>query len=139
MDPQATWIMLIDAWIQREWHDVHELAEALQHWIAKNGFPPDTCGTAGVGQEWNRTVALAVCEMSLRTAAMVLESPNGIPTEIPFTLACVECSNEGPDSFDEAVAGGWTRVSCDANGLSWNFLGWCPHCGNSEESGARRN
>ncbi len=132
MDPQVTWDLLINEWTQCNWIDVHELAEALQDWMADGGFPPDTSGGKYVGGEWNRIVALAVCKFTLRTANAALNSPNGIPSDVPFAMSCQDCSNEGPNSYDAAISEGWKLVRYTPAGLSENFLGRCPVCQKSE-------
>jgi len=106
MDPQATWDALLEEWTQCNWLDVSELAEALLEWLDKEGFPPETMGTRSMGADWNRVLAVAVCKFALQRANNVLDSPNNIPTEVPFTLSCDTCGNEGPDAFDEAIAEG---------------------------------
>lgn len=132
MDPQTTWKLLIEEWTQGNWIDVYELAEALQQWLERGGFPPDTCGSEHVGFDWNRTVAMAVCEFTLRIAVAGIESPNGIPPNVPFALSCQDCSNEGPDKYADAVAEGWTSLRYTPAGLSENFLGRCPTCQKAE-------
>ncbi len=128
MDPDATWRALIDEWTQGNWLDVYELAESLQSWMEKGGFPPDTVATRAVGVVWNRAAALAVCGLAIRTVHAVMNSPNGIPGSVPFVLSCDTCNNEGPDSYDAAVAAGWTGIRYYPSGLSENVLGQCGAC-----------
>lgn len=128
MDPQATWNSLLEEWAERNWLDVSELAEALLEWLSKDGFPPDTMGNRNLGADWHRELALTMCKFALRRANDVLDSPNQIPTEVPFTLTCATCNNQGPDSYAEAIDEGWTRIVYYPAGQSENFLGECPVC-----------
>ena len=128
MDPQATWDELVEKWQQCEWQEVSLLAESLLEWLGKDGFPPETMRVLCMGTEWNRVVAFAVCRLAIARATSVLGSPNGIPSDVPFTLSCDTCANEGPDSYDEAIDEGWTHVRYTPKGLSENFFGFCPQC-----------
>ena len=40
MDPQETWMMLLDAYRRNDSAAVEEMAEALLSWLACGGFPP---------------------------------------------------------------------------------------------------
>lgn len=128
MDPQATWTSLLDAWAERNWDDVVELAEALLGWLSKEGFPPETVGGKSMGADWNRALALAMCRFALNRARDVLDSPDQIPGDVPFSLTCATCNNEGPDSYAEAIDEGWTGIEFFPAGASENFLGECPIC-----------
>lgn len=47
---------------------------------------------------------------------------------LPFSLVCVGCdAGDEVGSLAEAQAQGWTRLRADPTGLTWNFLGFCPH------------
>lgn len=128
MDPQATWNSLLQEWAERNWLDVSELAEALLEWLSKGGFPPDTMGNRNLGADWNRELAQTMCKFALQRASDVLDSPNQIPSGVPFTLTCATCNNEGPDTYAEAIDEGWTRIEYFPDGDSENFLGECPVC-----------
>lgn len=45
----------------------------------------------------------------------------------PFVLTCGDCDANGPDTYEKAIANGWTEIAPD-NGASWNFLGYCRDC-----------
>ena len=132
MDPQTTWNSLLEEWAKRNWLDVSELAEALLEWLSKDGFPPKTIGSRDLGADWHRTAALAMCNFALTRANDVLDSPNQIPGQVPFTLTCATCNNEGPDTYAEAIDEGWTRIEYFPAGESENFLGECPVCRESD-------
>ena len=133
MDPQATWNALLEEWEQCNWLDVAELAAALLQWLSKNGFPPETAGSR-MGADWNRVLALAACNFALQQVNDVLNSPNQIPSQVPFTLSCDTCSNEGPDTYTEAVNEGWSQIRYYPAGLSENFLGQCEICRKRDDS-----
>src|SRR5260221_5162441 len=49
----------------------------------------------------------------------------------PFVLACGDCDVDGPETYEKAVADGWTEIAPD-EGTSWNFLGYCPDCAQTQ-------
>lgn len=49
----------------------------------------------------------------------------------PFALSCVGCDQGAPETYDEAIAEGWTDISFD-DGPGWYFLGTCPGCREEE-------
>ena len=50
-----------------------------------------------------------------------------IPSDVPFTLACAQCDVDSPESLEEALQQGWTRIQPD-DGEGWNYLGLYPVC-----------
>ena len=140
MDPQVAWQELIDAFHDLDSERVRDLAEGLLHWMAHGGFPPETMAvsqlvvgrlsepTRSLGRDWNRSVALAACGYALDLAAKVLQDPNGIPRGVPFTLSCCDCDSGDPESYEEAVAAGWTDIRFVPQSVAENFLGMCPEC-----------
>ncbi len=128
MDPQETWRMLLDAWFYRKWDDVLELSEALLLWLEKDGFAPQVEHPRELGPDLNRLLVKTAAEFLRRRATVVLESPNGIPQDVPFSLTCCDCNNEGPDTYDEATAEGWSGIEYVPHLSSENFLGRCPVC-----------
>ena len=128
MDPQETWRMLLDAWFYRNWDDVLDLSEALLNWLGKDGFAPQVQLRKQLGQDLNRVIVTATCQFMRQRAKSVLESPHGILPNIAFSLTCSECNNDAPDTYDEAVAEGWTGIEYVPHLTSENFLGSCPIC-----------
>ncbi len=128
MDPQATWDMLLQAWSKRNWNEVAELSESLLDWLAKGGFPPETNYPRELGADWDSAVALAACGFAWCRSRNVLESENGIPADVPFSLACAKCLDEGPKSFDDATQTGWSHIEYYPTGKAERFIGVCPDC-----------
>lgn len=126
MDPQATWKLMIDAFIEHDWLGMQEAAEALMHWMNRGGVPPETVPGRHMGSLWNQHLATATCTFAADLAKRVLADPNGIPTDVPFSLSCCECDFASPDSFTDAIAEGWTGIEFTPEGLAENFLGLCP-------------
>ena len=56
------------------------------------------------------------------------------PADVPFTISCYECDNDGPDSYDDAVKAGWTKIQFTPEGLAENYLGLCPQCAVEENA-----
>jgi len=133
MDPQATWRQLIDAFVDRDWHQVQESAEALFDWLRREGVPPETIPGQTMGADWNGRVASAACKFAGDLARRVLADPNGIPRGVPFTLSCCFCDSHGPDTFGAAVAAGWTHIEFSPDGLAENFIGLCPEHSERDE------
>ena len=51
-----------------------------------------------------------------------------LPIDVPFSLSCVDCDCDSPDTLEEALAAGWTDIQYTPDGLAENFLGYCPEC-----------
>jgi len=49
--------------------------------------------------------------------------------DVAFTLSCVCCDADSPDTFEEAVQQGWTDIKYAPEGSSENFIGLCANCG----------
>ena len=128
MDVQVTWNSLLEEWANRNWLDVTELAEALLDWLEQNGFPPKTSNAPELGYEWHAAVAKAAALYALKHAEAVLNDPDGIPAQVPFSLTCAHCNVEGPVTFYEAKQKGWTRIQYVPALASENFLGVCFTC-----------
>ena len=61
-----------------------------------------------------------------------------IPPDVPFSLSCTDCDADSPDSYQEAIAEGWTGIEFFPEGIAENFLGICPDCRRRDEEEARR-
>lgn len=128
MDPQETWHRLLDAWVNRQWDEVHELSEALLAWLDHGGFPPEIQYPREMGAEFNRSIARAACEYVGNRAATVLEDPFGIPRDITLSIACNRCKATGPATDAEARELGWQDITYFPNATFENLLGLCPNC-----------
>lgn len=128
MDPQESYNRMIDAWINRDWSEVAELAEALLDWLDKGGFPPEPSYPKDMGREWNERVVRATSNFMLSRANNVLADDSEIPTEVPFSLTCIECQEIGPMSFADARAQGWQAIQYVPNSYLSVILGICPSC-----------
>ncbi|MBX3436987.1 MAG: hypothetical protein KF861_05820 [Planctomycetaceae bacterium] len=51
-----------------------------------------------------------------------------IDHSVPFTLSCEECDAASPETYEEAVAAGWTEIVFFPQGSAENYLGLCPDC-----------
>lgn len=65
MDPQAAWIEMLEAVVQRDWDQALERAEGLLEWMRKGGVPPQTAGIT-MRRQWNRTMAEFGCLVALQ-------------------------------------------------------------------------
>ena len=57
-----------------------------------------------------------------------MSEPIFLSDDVPFTLSCINCDSESPETYAEAVQAGWTLIQYTPNGLSENYLGLCPEC-----------
>ena len=64
MDPQAAWLLLIDALGSGHWRVVREQAEDLLNWLELNGLPPDTSNGKVTDHFWNRQIAVFACKLA---------------------------------------------------------------------------
>jgi hypothetical protein len=72
MDPQTAWDELLAAYVAAEWDRVEVLADGLQSWLQRGGFPPRATAGSDLGTDWDRTIALAGCRFALARAGEVL-------------------------------------------------------------------
>lgn len=63
MDPQAAWLLLLDALEAGHWRVVRCQAEDLLDWIKMGESPPNTNGKV-TDRFWNRQVALYCCRLA---------------------------------------------------------------------------
>ncbi len=53
-----------------------------------------------------------------------------ILAEVPFSLVCETCdAGMEIESYEQAVAEGWTGIEYDPDLPQANFVGLCPDCG----------
>ncbi len=128
MDPQQTWKELLDAWACFDWERVDELADALLAWLNTGGFPPKVLKCKQLGADFNGSIARSACYFARQRAASVLADPHQIPRDVPFTLCCCQCNNEGPASDELARSVGWNSIQYVPASMSENILGICPVC-----------
>lgn len=65
--------------------------------------------------------------------------PSDIPSDVPFSLVCERCDNGMEiDSYEAALAAGWTEICYEPDLLMAYFIGLCPRCRQLEEAEERR-
>lgn len=64
MDPQAAWLLMVDALESGHWRVVREQAQDLLEWMALGGFPPDVCLRKVTDKDWNRHLAIYACKLA---------------------------------------------------------------------------
>jgi hypothetical protein len=64
MDPQAAWLLLIDALQSGHWLVVREQSEDLLEWLDLGGVPPDISNRRLPDRFWNRQVAVYACKLA---------------------------------------------------------------------------
>ncbi len=53
--------------------------------------------------------------------------------EVPLSLMCYVCdAGTEIDTLEKAGKAGWRGIAYDPDGLSWNFIGHCPECKETE-------
>ena len=133
MDPQRTWTDLLTAWQNRDWESVLELAEALRDWLDKGGFPPEVEYPKDLGGDFNAAIARAASEFAAHRAQSVLDDPQQIPRDVPFSLCCSICHDIGPTNELAARASGWINIQYFPAGIPETFRGNCPKCSGGKE------
>lgn len=52
-----------------------------------------------------------------------------IPRDVPFSLVCAECdAGMEIETYEQAVAQGWTDITFEPDYPAANFIGLCPDC-----------
>jgi hypothetical protein len=69
MDPQQTWLEMLEALQCEQWQEVADLAHSLCQWLDQGGFPPVTVGDQCLGSAWHRAVTVCVCRIAVWTAS----------------------------------------------------------------------
>jgi hypothetical protein len=64
MDPQAAWLLLVDALESGHWRVVREQAQDLLEWMEMGGFPPDISQGKVTDRYWNRQIAVYSCKLA---------------------------------------------------------------------------
>ena len=64
MDPNATWLMLLQAMQSEDWKAVRGHAEDLVDWLDRSGFPPDTSSGIVTDPFWNKQMARFACKLA---------------------------------------------------------------------------
>ncbi len=64
LDPQAAWLLLVDAIATGHWRVVREQAEDIRDWIELGGPPPNVSGDKVTDRHWNRQLALYACRLA---------------------------------------------------------------------------
>ena len=65
--------------------------------------------------------------------------PGDIPADVPFSLACEGCDGVMEiESYEAALAAGWTGIVYAPDLLQANFLGLCPQCRQKDQDEERR-
>lgn len=66
MDPQAAWNQLQEAYRNRDWEAVGELAQSLLDWLERGGFPPMTPDAQPDDTVRHRTIVTQFCRSALQ-------------------------------------------------------------------------
>jgi hypothetical protein len=64
MDPQAAWLLLLDALESGHWRVVREQAEDLLDWMNLGGLPPNVSSDKVTDRSWNRQIAVHACKLA---------------------------------------------------------------------------
>ena len=70
MDPQQAWNDMLNFYRAKDPECVREHAEALNSWLGRGGFPPDTGGGPALGDDWHRRLAGAGVAFMLEYVAV---------------------------------------------------------------------
>lgn len=132
MDIQQQWKDLLAAWLGLDWPKVKDTADSILEKLERHEVAPFVLPGPQMGDPWNRVVVLAACQHMKGLAEQVIAAPNGIPPDIPFSLSCCECDADGVDSFEHAIAEGWTSIDFYPQGAGENFIGLCPEHSDEE-------
>jgi hypothetical protein len=81
MDPQAAWLLLLDAMATGHWRVVREQAQDIRDWIELGGIPPNVSNGKVTDQSWNRQVALYACKLARFIARRRLRDNSTRPTK----------------------------------------------------------
>lgn len=58
----------------------------------------------------------------------MVEITNSKQVTMPFALSCWNCGATDDTTPEDAIGNGWSAITEDEDGLSWNYVGTCPEC-----------
>lgn len=64
MDPQAAWLLMIDAVESGHWRVVREQADDLLDWMEMGESPPNISNGKVADRQWNRQMAIYSCKLA---------------------------------------------------------------------------
>lgn len=64
MDPQAAWLLLVDALESGHWRVVREQAQDLLEWMEMGESPPNISNGKVTDRQWNRQIAVYSCKLA---------------------------------------------------------------------------
>lgn len=64
MDPQAAWLLLVDALESGHWRVVRGEAEDLLEWMRMGESPPNISNGKVTDRFWNRQIAVYACKLA---------------------------------------------------------------------------
>ena len=64
MDPQAAWLLMLDAMETGHRRGVREQAQDIRDWIDLGGLAPNVSNAKVNDRAWNRQVALYACKLA---------------------------------------------------------------------------
>ncbi len=64
MDPQAAWLLLVDALESGHWRVVRGEAEDLLEWMKMGEPPPNISNGKVTDRFWNRQIAVYACKLA---------------------------------------------------------------------------
>jgi hypothetical protein len=68
MDPQAAWDKLLEAYAEKDWDQVTDLATGLLAWLDRGGFPPRAVAGVELGQDFDRAISRFGCAYAIAVA-----------------------------------------------------------------------
>lgn len=71
---------------------------------------------------------IGICESCILPRSVIdEEAVSAVCDGVAFSLICLECDTDAPQTLAQAAVQGWRAISHD-DGPSYNFLGKCPEC-----------
>ena len=115
MDPNACYLIILDAIRSYDYAKAREYALILRHWLEGGGFYPKSFESSEVLETIGRTLRPACSASALR---------------FPFeNLICIHC-DAGPsiDSLEDAIDEGWCKIEPTVDMPNTTHIGLCPEC-----------
>jgi hypothetical protein len=66
MDPQAAWSAFLAAYVANDLDEAKELAESIDAWLNRGGFPPQCIPGVVLDDSMNQALARAACRAVLQ-------------------------------------------------------------------------
>jgi hypothetical protein len=115
MDPNACYLIILEATREHDYAKAREYALILKHWLEGGGFYPKEHEPSEVVETLGRILRPACSASALRFAFR--------------RMSCIHCdAGQDIDSLEDAIDEGWYKIEPTVDMQNTTHIGLCPEC-----------